>query len=260
MHPDQYPHQPDGWPASRRSPLLVFSAGFFLLLAAGAVAGAAWAATSGDAAGVVLMVAGALVTAHLAGLAFSLIRRPGPAGSPGVTADGLTFSYAAGPYYWLIALLVLTVLLLAGIGVVAAAGSSAGGWLVAAVCALLAIFLAWFLVVVLRLAPGRIVLTAEGILHRSLTFEHFVPWFAVYDVVAEPAETPLLVVKAHPSDGTRLRRHTGRLGAYESQFLPFLVARAYWLGGNAVPAYRALAYYFHNAERRAGLGSEAGAR
>ncbi len=259
MHPDQYPHRPDGWPVSRRSPLLVLAAGFFLLLTAAAAAGAAWASTSGDAAGVVLLVAAALFTAHLAGLAISLLRRPPQASAPGPPdGHGLTFPYATGPYYWLVAVLVLTVLLLAGIALVAVS-AGAGGWPVAAVCALLAVFGIWFLVVLLRLAPGRIVLTAEGIFHRSLTFEHFVPWFAVYDVVAQSAETPLLVVKAYPSDGTRLRRHTGRLGAYESQFLPFIVARAYWLGGNAVPAYQALAYYFQHAERRAALGGEAGA-
>lgn len=233
------------WPATRRSPLLILSAGFFALLFAGAVAGVVWALLSGDAAGVVLLAVAALLTAHLAGLAISLLRRPAPAAS----ASSTSFPYATGPYYWLIALLVLTVLLLVAIAALS------GNWPVAAVCILLAVFLVWFLVVLLRLAPGRIELTAEGIAHRSLTFEHFVPWFAVYDVVAESAETPLLVVKAHPSDGTRVRRHTGRLGAYESQFLPFVVARTYWLGANAVPAYEALSFYFRNASRRSELPS-----
>jgi hypothetical protein len=258
MHPDQSIVVPDGWPAARRSPSLVLTAVLFGLAAAAAAGGAAWAAASGDAAAAVVLLVGALFAAHLAGLSTSLSRRPraaAGAGQPGVTErgePGLAFPYAAEPYYWLVAVLVLTALGLIGIGVVAVAGSPSG-WVFAAVCGLLAIFFVWFLVVVLRLAPGRIVLTPEGVFHRSLTFEHFVPWFAVYDVVAEAAEAPMLVVKAHPSDGTRVRRHTGRLGAYESQFLPFVVARAYWLGGNAVPAYQALAYYFRHPDRRADL-------
>lgn len=267
MYPDQHPVHPgasivvpDGWPAARRSPLIVFTAGFFALAAAAALGGAAWAVASGEAAAAVLLMVGAVFAAHLAGLSISLSRRPrtpAGAGVPGVTERGergLSFSYAAEPYYWLVAVLVLTTLVLIGIGVIAVAGSSSG-WVFAVVCTLLSMFFVGFLVVVLRLAPGRIVLTPEGVFHRSLTFDHFVPWFAVYDVVAEPAEAPMVVVKAHPSDGTRLRRYIGRLGAYESQFLPFVVARAYWLGGNAVPAYQALAYYFRHPDRRADLAT-----
>jgi hypothetical protein len=148
--------------------------------------------------------------------------------------------------------LVLVAVGLAGLGAGALANPPAD-WPVVVICGLLVAFLVWFLVAALRRAPGRIVLTVDGVVHRSLRFEHFVPWFAVRDVVAQPGTTPLLVVKAFPSDGTRARRWTGRLGAYELQFLPFVVARTYWLGARAVPAYPALGFYLRHAERRTDL-------
>ncbi|WIM94352.1 hypothetical protein ACTOB_006371 [Actinoplanes oblitus] len=60
----------------------------------------------------------------------------------------------------------------------------------------------------------------------------------------------MIAVKAVPAEGTRERRLTGRLHAFEGQFLPFMVIRASWLGGNAVPAYRALRYYFEQPGQR----------
>ena len=87
-----------------------------------------------------------------------------------------------------------------------------------------------------------------------MTFEHFVPWFAVQQVEAADTDQPMVVVKAYPSDGTRLRKHFGR-GGYESQFLPFIAVRALWLRGNSAAAYQALNYYFQHADQRSRLGT-----
>src|SRR5687767_14975780 len=105
MHPDQHPVHPgasivvpDGWPAARRSSLIVLAAGFFGLTAVATLAGAVWAAASGEAAAVLLLAVAALFAAHLAGLSISLSRRPraaAAAGTPGVTERGergLSFS------------------------------------------------------------------------------------------------------------------------------------------------------------------------
>jgi hypothetical protein len=105
----------------------------------------------------------------------------------------------------------------------------------------------------LRLAPGKIVVTSTGIYHRSLFLEHFVPWAAVVDVLAREAASTWITVKAVPANGTREHRHTGRMGAFEGQALPFMVARAQWLGANALPAYRAIRYYFEHPDQRAEL-------
>jgi hypothetical protein len=122
---------------------------------------------------------------------------------------------------------------------------------------MLAAVVAWFLGTVLRLAPGEVRVSAEGVLHRSLTATHFVPWYAVFDVTAEFAGTPLIVVKAHTSDGTRLRRHTGRLGTAEMQFLPYLVVRVPWLAADPVEVYRTLTFYAAHADRRSDLATGA---
>jgi hypothetical protein len=88
-----------------------------------------------------------------------------------------------------------------------------------------------------------------------MLLEHFVPWDAVVDVLARENPDPRITVKAYPSNNARERRYTGRFGAFEGQFLPFLVARAYWLGANALPAYNALDRYFRTPEQRSLLSS-----
>jgi hypothetical protein len=129
------------------------------------------------------------------------------------------------------------------------------GLVLAVIAVLFAAFVAWFLVIVLRVAPGTIVLSPTGIYHRSLVLEHFVPWDAVVNVLACEGRTPWITVKATPASGMRERRYTGRIGAFESQFLPFMVARTMWLGANALPAYRALRYYFERPAERSKLGN-----
>lgn len=104
-----------------------------------------------------------------------------------------------------------------------------------------------------------VVLTPTGVYHRSLALEHFVPWEAVVDVLALEGQTPWITVKAMPASGTRERRYTGRLSP-GAEGLPFMIIRTYWLGANAVPAYRALKQYFeHPGERPklAGVGDAA---
>jgi hypothetical protein len=203
---------------------------------------------------------GALMLGHLAGMAFGMARRPRPTGKPptaGITDErerGMAFSYSRWSYYWLSAVLISGGLLVLGFAAVSAAKGTAAGWAVAFVAVLFAAFDCWFLIVLLRLAPGVIVLTPTGIYHRSLTLEHFVPWEAVVDVIAREGRTPWITVKAMPSSGMRERKHTGRLGAFEAQFLPFMVVRTIWLGANAVPAYSALRHNFEQPSARAHLG------
>jgi hypothetical protein len=145
----------------------------------------------------------------------------------------------------------LLVLGAAGFAVAMAMSSTMRGWVLAAVAAVCAAFIGWFLTVVLRLAPGVIVLTPTGIYHRSLALEHFVPWDAVVDIVAREGRDPWITVKAMPTSGTRERKHTGRLSAFEGQFLPFMVARTMWLGGNALPACALTSYFQHPTSDRA---------
>jgi hypothetical protein len=258
MFPNQGP--PEGWPRPRRSAMRILSAVGFSLLTLITAAVAVSAVATGDGTQAVTSAVGVLLFGHLAGMSISFLRRPRPAaGGPRSGANdrgetGMAFPYAIWPYYWLSAVLVLVALFAVGFAVLLATSGTAAGWVFSAVAAAFAIFVGWFLVVVLRLAPGRIVLTPAGIYQRSLVLEHFVPWDAVVDVLAREGPNPWITVKAMPSSATRERRYTGRLGSFETQALPFMISRAYWLGPNALPAYLAVRYYFEHAEERSKLG------
>lgn len=172
----------------------------------------------------------ALLVAHVTAIGVTGLWRPRPAtGAPtaGVNDQderGLAFPYASLPYYLLAVTVAIVVVLAAGFAVLMAADGTGTGWALAVVGAAAAAFLDWFLIVLLCLAPGTLVVTPSGIYHRSLVLEHFVPWEAIVDVLAREGTDPWITVKALPMDGTRQRRHTGRLHAFEGQALPFLVA------------------------------------
>jgi hypothetical protein len=255
---DMLPHQdpPEGWPKPSRSATRVLSAAGFCLITLISVAVVISALATRDIALALIFALGAVLVGHLAGASLSFLRQRRPATDQpvvGVTdqgEQGLAFSYSRWPYYWLSAVLAVVALFAATFAVAFAAGGTATGWALAAVAAVSGLFIGWFLVLLLRLAPGRIVLTPTGIFHRSLVLDHFVPWEAVVGVQAREGRDPWITVEALPADGTRERRHAGRLGAFETQALPFMIVRTYWLGTNALPAYRALKRYFqHPAER-----------
>ena len=251
---------PDGWPTPKRSARRVISAAFLTLIAAVIALAAVVVALAGEVLPALAFAVGALLIGHVAGMSVATLRQPRPASGPpsmGVTDEGergIAFPYARMPYYWLTATLGLFVVGAVGFAVVMAVSRTPRGWVLAVVAVLLAAFVTWFLAIVLRLAPGTIVLTPTGIYHRSLVLEHFVPWDAVVDVLAREGRTPWITVKAMPTSGMRERKHTGRLGTFESQFLPFMVARTIWLGANALPAYRALKHFFDNPGERSKLG------
>jgi hypothetical protein len=253
MLPNQDP--PAGWPKPRRSATRVLTVAGFSLLALITAALVVSAVITGEIAEALIFAVVTLMFAHLVGMSVSTMRRPAPATDQppaGVTDQGergLAFPYSRWAYYWLTAVLVMVVLFLAGFAVAFAATGKAVAWVMAAVFAAGALFLVWFLVVVLRLAPGVVVVTPSGIYHRSLAFEHFVPWDAVVDVKARESRNPWITVKALPTSTTRERRHTGRLGP-GVEGLPFMVVRAHWLGANALPAYLTIKRYFENPGER----------
>jgi hypothetical protein len=253
MLPNQDP--PDGWPKPHRSAGRVLSVAGFTLLALVAATVVIGDAVSENVAQALVFAVPALLFAHLAGMAVSIVRHPAPSTQPptaGVTDQGergLAFGYSRWAYYWLSAVLVLAVLVSVELAVGFAQDGTTVGWVMAGVLAASDLFLGWFLTIMLRLAPGVLVLTPTGIYHRSLALEHFVPWEAVVDVLAREGRTPWITVKAMPTSGTRERKYTGRLGP-GGEGLPFMIVRTYWLGANAVPAYLALKQYLnHPAER-----------
>jgi hypothetical protein len=259
MMPNEDP--PANWPKPSRSAGRVLSAVGFGLLALITAAVVIADFVVGDYGQGLIWAVAALMFAHLSGLAASMLRRPAPADPPptaGFTDEaerGLAFAYARSPYYWLCVVLAAAGLFAVGFAIVFAYQATATGWVFTIIFAAVALYLGWFLVVMLRLAPGMVVLTPTGIYHRGLAHEHFVPWEAVVDVHAREGRTPWITIKAMPANGTRERRRTGPLGP-GAPGLPFMIVQAHWLGTNAVPAYRALRHYFDNPARRTNLGNE----
>ncbi|MFC0003609.1 hypothetical protein [Micromonospora siamensis] len=232
------------------------------VLALGMVAGVVSAARSGDRGEAALLAFGAVFLGLVVGFSVRSRRLRAGRGHPPTLVDdpqggrGVRFGYATAPYVSLGALLVLAALVTA---VVAVTAMFAGivGVLLGVGPAALAVLLGWFVGTMLRLAPGELVLSPAGIRHRALVHTQFVPWRDVYQVSAESVNTPLLVVKANMSDDTRMRRLTGRFGTLESRLLPFVAVRPYWLAGDPVVVYHALASYHSCPDLRSELGTEA---
>jgi hypothetical protein len=140
-----------------------------------------------------------------------------------------------------------------------AAGAALSGTLVgvgvAVVAGILVVWMGWFLVTMLRLAPGSLLITASGICHRSLTTSHFISWDAMVVVAADWIGTPVIAVKAVPAPDTRIRRYMGRLGSGELRFWPFMVIRTGWLASDPIVVYHALAFYHAHPELRGELAT-----
>lgn len=255
------PDPPTGWPTPRRSVGRVLATVFLALISGLIAVVSVAAAVTGDAVESVGFGLAAILAGHVTAIGITGLRRPRPTGAPPSTGvndrgeSGLAFPYSRLPYYLLTMTLALVVLLAGGFAIVMAVGGRVTGWVPAVISGGFAAFVGWFLVTLLRLAPGTIVVTPSGIYHRSLVLEHFVPWDAVVDVQAREGPSPWITVKALPMDGTRERRHTGRLHAFEGGLLPFLVARTSWLGANAVPAYQTIRFYFDHPDQRPHLQS-----
>lgn len=152
-------------------------------------------------------------------------RNPTLVPSPDGTTKGLRFGYSPWPYYWLATLLIMIELSTLVLTVAVAASGTLLGIVVAVVSGALAVGVGWFLVTVLRLAPGEVTVSPAGVFHRSLTHIHFVPWYAITEVEARWLGSPIIAVKAYPSEDTGVRRYMGRFGTGELRFLPIMVIR-----------------------------------
>jgi hypothetical protein len=121
----------------------------------------------------------------------------------------------------------------------------------------LAVICLWFFIGVVsgRLVGGRarLVLSPDGIYHRSYTFEHFVPWRTVFAVSAEEFRGPLIVARTFESKEIRTRRTIWARLQDESGYLPDLMVRGRQLAVDPAVAYHALRYYYAHPEARAEL-------
>jgi hypothetical protein len=252
--------RPAGWTEHRLPLWLRCSMGFVTFMAIGMAAEAAWLAWTGQPAAGVPLAAGAIYLGHVVGLStrFWWTPRRSRPGTLTATPDGTTgvrFSYSGWPYYWLTAILVMTDLVAVAVTVAAALSATALGGVLAVVVGVLALWIGWFLVTMLRLAPGSIIVSPAGVGHRSLTSTHFIPWDAIVAVTAEWIGTPVIAVKAFPSADTRVRRYLGRFGSGEARFWPFMVIRTGWLASDPTTVYSALSFYQAHPDLRVELAT-----
>jgi hypothetical protein len=258
--------EPTGWTGQRPSGLVKFGVGYLALMVLVLIAVAVGGFVLGDAATGILVAAAAVYMFHVVGFAASAQwppRRRQATGTAGTAPDGepgVRFRYSAWPYYWLIALLLLTVLGLLAMAAIAAATATLAGVVIGVAVAVVAALIAWFLVTVVRLAPGAVILTPSGVWHRSLTFNQFVPWQDITQVMSGRIGVPVIVAEATPAPDIRIRRYTGRFGTRELRYLPSVVVNAYWLGADPTSVYHALSYYQAHPELCAELATPDGLR
>jgi hypothetical protein len=245
---------PAEWSGQRRSGLLLFAAGFMGLFTAAVAAAAGWQLTRGDEVSAVVFAVVAIYLGHLTALSVHSYRGGRHRNdTTGVSQEpeGLVFRYGAAPTYLLSAFVGMTTVALAGMSVLSAAQATAQGYVMAAVLGGLAVFMAVFLVVLLKLAPGRVVVGPDGVHHRGLTFTHFVPWEAVVDVAALWAHSPVIFIRTIGSSATVTRNYLGRSTPGPQALSPFDTISGRWLAADPAILLQTLAHYIvHPADRR----------
>jgi hypothetical protein len=255
--------RPASWTEHRLPAWLKVWLGFLALIALGTAAEAAWSFWTGQPAAGVPLAAGAIFLGHVVGLATRLWwprrrfrRTPTLTRAPDGTT-GVTFTYSAWTYYWLTAVLVMTELGALALTVALALSATVVGVVVAVVIGVLVLVVGWVLITMLRLAPGKLILSPSGVYHRGVASTHFVPWHAIVAVSADWVGTPIIAVKAVPSEDTRVRRYMGRFGPREVQFLPIMVVSTVWLTTDPTTVYHALSFYQTHPNLRAELATPA---
>jgi hypothetical protein len=253
---------PAGWTELRLPVWLKFWIGFMAVMTLGGAAGAAWAFWKAQPAAGILLAVLAVFLGQIVGLATRAwwpLRRSNRVGTLIATRDGtkgVTFTYSGWPYYSLTTVLAICELAALALTAALAASATVVGVASAVVVGALVLATGWLLATMLRLAPGRVIVSPAGVYHRSLTSTHFIPWYAIVAVSAHWLGTRVIVVKAYPSEDTRVRRYMGRFfSGGEVQFLPFMVIRTTWLATDPATVYHALSFYHAHPDLRAELAT-----
>lgn len=245
--------EPAAWSGRRLSPWPLLAVAFLAVLALLALVWAVAGVPDGDG----VRAVGGLVLALVLGAASGFLVVAARRGSgarvtlvpwPGGDGRAVRFGYSLSAYCGFSLLVASCLLVFLCVG--AAAGSVLGVVMVA-----VAALLGWYLVAMLRHAPGGLLLSPDGLAHRGLTSFYSVPWDAVRAVETWRLGTSALVVKADPSPRSVLRRYTGRFDTGELEFLPFLVVRTYWLAADREAVRRTLAFYLAHPDLRGELAT-----
>ncbi|MGH3937531.1 MAG: hypothetical protein ACRDTG_02685 [Pseudonocardiaceae bacterium] len=266
---------PEQWPAPRPKLWIKLTAGYLgaLTLLAGGLG--SWALLSGQPGPAIFLLGGGAYLGLVTVLSVWLLRtrrrlspRTVTLHTTGSAEDGVLIAYSGWLYRWLATMMLLTFAVLAGIVLSGLTGwvippfTSPPGVVSVVLLSATELYCLWILLEMAsgQLAHGRVALSPQGIHHRSLTFEHGVPGYAVNAVSAEDLNGPVIVAKAFPSDHTRVRKTSWVGKQQEFQLLPYLAVRGRSLAVDPAVLYHALRYYHAHPEDRPELATDAGVR
>lgn len=264
---------PEEWPAHRPRLWMVLTVcylGVLTLLAGGL---GVWALLSSEPGPAVFLLAAGVYLGLVTALGAWLLRSPRRR-SPGAISvqvtdsgeNGIRIPYSGWLYRWLGTMMLLTFVVLAILVLSGLAGwsippfTSPPGAISVIVLTVAGLYCLWVVleIAVGRLARGSVLLSPQGVQHRSLTFGHFVPWSAMQRISAVDGSSPLIVARVFAAEHARVRR-TSRVGRQqEFQLLPDLVVRGRSLAVDPAVLYHALRYYHARPEARAELATELG--
>jgi hypothetical protein len=265
FHGDANVHGEDLWPDRKRPAGTVVGIAFMAVLTLLFGFGTVVAFAGGDVTWAVMSLYTTMLCGQVLGLGLYLRWRPLRlrSGTPRIrrTGDGHTgiaFRYSGWGYFWYFGLFATGA---AGLVPFALLGLGEGvaGSLIAVTALLAALFLVAVVVIVLVRAPGRLILTPDGLWHRGLTFTGYSPWEAAALVdAATVGGAPAVMVHVDPSERNRSRSFLPAwLGIREQELLPFVVVRDQWLATDPALVYRTVRHYHLNPGDRVELGTEA---
>ncbi len=266
---------PEEWPAPRPKLWMRLAAGYLgvLTLLAGGLG--FWALLSDQYGSAIYLFVGGVYLGLTTSLSLRLLRTrrhvPPTAitlGKMGSAENGVVIAYSGWLYGRLAILILLTFAAFTGLALSGLAGwsvptfSSAPGVVSTVIFSAAGLYFLWIVVDMAsgRLARGRVGLSPDGIYHRSLTFEHFVPWHAVNTISAEDISGPLIVTKVAASDHTQVRRTSWIGKQQEFKLLPYGAVRARSLEVDPAVLYHTLRYYHAHPGARPELATDAGLR
>lgn len=272
-HGDTLLPWPEEWPTPRPKIWMILTVGYLSVLTLLACGLGSWALLSGQFGPSMLLLGGGVYLGFVTSLGGWLLRtrrRASPKAitlrSTGSAEDGVRIAYSGFLYRWLATMMPLTAAVLAGVVLSGLTGwaiplfSSPPSVVTVVVLSAAGLYCLWIVIELAggRLARGWVVLSPQGIHHRSLTFEHFAPWCAVHTVSAEDANGPLIVAKASPAEHTRVRRTSWAGKQQEFESLPSVAVRGRSLAVDPAMLYYALCYYHSHPEARLELATDAG--
>jgi hypothetical protein len=274
-HADALLPWPQEWPAPRPKLWIRLTVGYLCVLTLLTGGLGFWALLSGQYRSAIFLFGGGVYLGLGTSLSLRLLRtrrHVSPTaitlGKTGSAKNGIVIAYSDWLYGCLAILVLLTLAALTGLALSGLAGwpvppfSSAPGIVSTVVFSAAGLYFLWIVrdIASGRLARGRVVLSPDGIYHRSLTFEHFAPWHAVHTISAEDISGPLIVAKVSPSDHSQVRQ-TSRVGKQqEFKFLPHAAVRARSLKVDPAVLYHALRYYHAHPGARPELATDTGLR